>query len=172
MKRYAILIVGITLAVCCVCAGNAYSADKIGYVDVNQVFDQYGKTKEYDDALAKKQDVYEQERTARLQKIQDAQGKLSLLKEDERNKLQQQIDKDKGDLLQFDRQQQTELKRERDEKLKEILLTIERVVREYAEKEQYTLILNDKVLIYGTKALDITDTIIKRMNELAPSDKK
>ena len=165
MRYSGIAVVCIAAVFVLATAGMAQSAEKIAYVNLSRVFDEYGKTQEYDAVLSKKQDQYEQERNVKLQKIQEAQGKLSLLKEAEKTKLQEQIDTDRNALLEFDRQQQTDLRRERDEKIREILLEIEKVVREFAEKGQYSLVLNDKVLIYGAESFEITEPIIKILNE-------
>ena len=138
---------------------------KIGYVDLSRVFDEYTKTKEYDAVLEKKHKEYEDVRNKKMDKIREAQGKLALLKEDEKAKLQESIEKDKADLLEFDRQQQTELKKQRDEKIREILLEIEKVVHDFAEKEKFALILNDRVLIYGEKTMDLTEKVLKLLND-------
>ena len=138
---------------------------KVGYVDLSKVFDEYGKTKEYDAVLEKKHTEYEDARNKKLDKIREAQGKLALLKEEEKAKLQESIDKDKADLLEFDRQQQTDLKKQRDDKIREILLEIEKIVHDFAEKEKYALILNDRVLIYGDKTMDLTEKVLKLLND-------
>ncbi|MFH1360002.1 MAG: OmpH family outer membrane protein [Candidatus Omnitrophota bacterium] len=138
---------------------------KIAYVDIGQLFDGYSKTDSYDKMLEEKYNTYEQERTKRLEKIQDARGKLSVLKKEEKDKLEEQIKKDEASLLDFDREQQTDLKKQRDERIREILLEIEKVVREFAEKGNYSIIINDKVLIYGKETLDITEQVLKDLNK-------
>ena len=143
----------------------AQAAPKIGYVDLSRLFDEYGKTKDYDAVLEKANNVYQAEREKKLAKVKDSQGKLSLLKDAEKAKLQQEIDKDRSDLLEYDRQQQTDLKKQRDEKIKEILAEIEKVVKNYAEKEKFSLILNDRVLIFGGQEMNVTDPILKTLNE-------
>ena len=158
----AILILSLSMG-----AAQAQSLDgkKVGYVDLSRVFDEYTKTKEYDAVLEKKHTEYEGVRNKKMDKIREAQGKLALLKEDEKAKLQDSIEKDKADLLEFDRQQQTELKKQRDEKIREILLEIEKVVHDFAEKEKFALILNDRVLIYGEKTMDLTEKVLKLLND-------
>ena len=138
---------------------------KVGYVDLSRIFDEYAKTKEYDAVLEKKHGEYEDTRSKKMDKIREAQGKLALLKEVEKAKLQESIEKDKADMLEFDRQQQTELKKQRDEKIREILLEIEKVVHDFAEKEKFALILNDRVLIYGEKTMDLTGKVLKLLND-------
>ena len=141
------------------------AGEKIGYVDLSRVFDEYSKTKEYDAVLEKKNSEYQDARNKKLDKIREEQGKLALLKENEKAKLQESMDKDKADLLEFDRQQQTDLKKQRDEKIREILLEIEKIVRDFAEKEKYSYILNDRVLIYGDKSKDLTEKVLKLLND-------
>ena len=69
-------------------------------------------------------------------------------------------------LQEFDRQQQTDLRKEQDEKMREILKDIEEAVRKHAEKEAYTLVFNDRVLVYQTKSMDISDKIIAALNKV------
>lgn len=157
------------------CAGSSFaqgsSGLKIAYLDLSKVFDNYSKTKEYDATLEKKHDAYVQEHKAKEQKINDAQSKFALMKEEEKTKLAAQIEKDKVDLAAFDRQEQIDLKKERDEKIREILGEIEKTVKEFAQKENYTLILNDRILIYGSPEIEITDQISKILNEKNPVKK-
>ena len=140
------------------------ASDKIGYVDLSRLFDQYEKTKEYDAVLEIQHKEYESERNSRVEQLKTTQNKLSLMKESEKEKLQNELDKMRAELLEFDRQQQTELRKKRDEKIREILLEIEDIVKKYAKKNKYDVILNDRVLIYGQENLDITEKILSNLN--------
>lgn len=142
----------------------AQESQRIAFVDLSRIFDEHHKTAQFDQALEEKSVQYQKERNKKLEKIQEAERRLTLLREEERQKLVDQIQKDKNDLTAFDRKNQTDLRRERDEKIREILLEIEKVVENYARKERYDVILNDRVLIYGEKSLDLTDAIINILN--------
>ena len=72
---------------------------------------------------------------------------------------------DKTDLLELDKEQQTHIRKQRDEKIREILAEIEKVVKDYATKEKFSFILNDRVLIYGGPEMNITEPILKVLNE-------
>ncbi len=144
---------------------------KIAYINLAKVFDSYNKTKEYDAALEKRHDGYKKEFDGKIQKVKDSEAKLSLLQEDEKAKLQAQIDKDKSDLAVFEREKTMDLRKERDEKIRELLGEIEAVIKDYSEKEGFALVLNDRVLAYSTKDLDITDPITKILNEKYPAKK-
>ena len=49
--------------------------------------------------------------------------------------------------------------------MKEILGDIQEAVKKYAEKEGYTLVFNDRVLVYQTKSMDITNQIVEILNK-------
>lgn len=49
--------------------------------------------------------------------------------------------------------------------MKEILKDIEETVKKYAEKEGYTFVFNDRVLVYQDKSYDITSKIIDILNK-------
>jgi len=141
---------------------------KIAFVDLSRLFDEHHKTAAYDALLEQNHKAFETERNDKIAKIQEAQGKLALLNEDKKAALEEEIEKMKADLLEYDRQQKTSLTKERNEKIREILLEIEHEVSNYAEKEGYDLILNDRVLIYGNPTKDLTNEIIKRLNANEP----
>ena len=141
---------------------------KIGYVDLSRLFDEYYKTKEYDKVLEGEHKAYEQESKAKIDQLREAQGKLALLKEDQKKATEDEIEKMKNDLLEYDRQKKTDLTKERNEKIREILLEIEKIVSGYAEQNGYTVILNDRVLIYADKGLDLTENILKNLNAKKP----
>lgn len=141
---------------------------KMGFVDLSRLFDEHHKTAAYDKLLEENHKAFESERNGKIEKIQEAQGKLALLNEEKKAELEEEIEKMKADLLEYDRQQKTTLTKERNEKIREILLEIEREVSGYAEKEGYDIILNDRVLIYGNPAKDVTEEIIKRLNANQP----
>ena len=155
-------------------SSNAFSqaAVKLAYVDLSKLFDEYYKTKDYDKVLEAKSKTYESERNAKIEKIRDSQGKLAALADDKKATVEQEVEKLKTDLIEYDRQKKTELNKERNDKIREILLEIEKVVSGYAEKEGYTMILNDRVLIYGNQTLDQTEPILKLLNANQPADAK
>ena len=65
----------------------------------------------------------------------------------------------------YDKQKQADLRKEQEEKTKEILGEIQAAVKKYSEKEGYTFVFNDRVLVYQTKSLDITTQIVEILNK-------
>ena len=106
-----------------------------------------------------------------VEKVRDAQGKLALLKESEKQKTQADIDKQQADLIEFNKQKMTELAKQRDEKVREILLEIEKNVSAMAKKEGYDMIFNDRVLVYGDQGMNLTEKVLKGLNDSYPGKK-
>lgn len=168
MKHLLTLAIIISLTVV---AFQAEAKDgKIGYVNLNRMFDEYYKTTNFDKELEVKHKSFEEKSKEMVEKIQEAQGKLAALKEEEKAELEEEIKKMKDDLLEFDRQEKTNITKDRNEKIREILLEIEKAVSTYAKKEGFSIILNDKILIYGDLTLDLTDTMIQILNENKPKE--
>jgi outer membrane protein len=137
---------------------------KIGVMDLSKVFDNYQRTKEYDAVLEGKTKDYEKARNEKIDKIKDLQNKLALLKDNEKDKVNKDLDQMKNDLASFDQAQQTDLRKQRDEKIREILLEIEKVTSDFAKREKFDIILNDRVLVYGADGLDISSQVLDILN--------
>jgi outer membrane protein len=164
MRRIA-LILGIAILSLVIMLATTQAAEKFGAVELGRIFNEYSKTKDYDKALSEKQGAYESEREKKVNEIKQLQEKMNLLSDKEKENKKSEVDSKMKALDDFDRQKQTDLRKEQDEKMKEILKDIEDVVKEYAEKESFTIVFNDRVLVYQAKGLDITDKIIAILNK-------
>ncbi|KPK98165.1 MAG: hypothetical protein AMJ95_05480 [Omnitrophica WOR_2 bacterium SM23_72] len=141
------------------------AAEKIAYVDLSRIFSEYNKTKDYDKVLTNKENVYSADREKKVNEIKQFQDKMNLLSDKEKEAKQGDLESKIKTLQDYDREKQTDLRKEQDEKMKEILKDIEETVRQYSEKEGYTLVFNDRVLVYQDKSMDITDKIIELLNK-------
>ena len=138
---------------------------KIAYVDLSKVFDSYQKTKEFDAVLQSEGEVFQKERDAMIQKIQDAQGKLNLMNDAQKTAMQADIEKQKNDVVAYDKEKRTELAKKRDDKVREILAEIQKIVSNLANREGYAYVLNDRVMIYGDPQFNVTDVVLKTLND-------
>jgi outer membrane protein len=177
MKSLKVLSIMACLVLAGVCLmPKAHAQDfkgKVAYVDLSRMFDEYEKTKSYDKVLEADNQKFQEERTKKIDMIRDLQGKTAALKDDEKAKVEKDIEKLKAELLAFDQQKRTDLTKARDEKVREILMEIEKTVSEYAKKEGYAYVFNDRVLIYGDQSMNITEPILKSLNEAyTKQDKK
>lgn len=144
--------------------GSAQAADKFGYIDLSRTFSEYSKTKGYDKTLTDKEKAYTDERDKKVADLKAFQDKVSLLNDKEREAKSAELQAKVKEFQTYDQQKQADLRKEQDERMKEILKDIEEAVKKYAEKEGYTLVFNDRVLVYQTKSMEITNEIIASLN--------
>jgi len=162
MKRAA-LLAGVILGLF-IFLRVAEAAEKMAYVDLSRIFSEYNKTKDYDKALSAKEDSYTADREKKVDEIKQFQDKLDLMSDKEKDSKKSILEEKIKTFRDSDRQKQTDLRKEQDEKMKDILKDIDEAVKKYAEKQGYTLVFNDRVLIYQAKNLDITTSIIEILN--------
>ena len=162
MKRLTVVLLGLIFSL--VLAGSAYAADKFGYVDLSRSFSEYNKTKGYDKTLSDKEKSYTDERDKKVADLKAFQDKLNLLNDKEREAKGAELQSKVKSFQDYDKQKQTDLRKEQEERMKEILKDIEEAVKKYAEKEGYTMVFNDRVLVYQNKTMDITNQVIAILN--------
>lgn len=153
-------VIGLILLV-----GTARAVEKFAYVDLSRIFSEYGKTKDYDKVLVEKESGYEAERNKKVDEVKQLQDKINLLSEKEKTAKKPELETKVKALQDFDRQRQTDLRKEQDEKMKELLKDIEEAVKQHAEKEGYSMVFNNRVLVYENKTMDITAKVIQILNK-------
>ncbi len=164
MRRTTVVLLALMFSLS-IFLGKASAAEKFAYVNLSGIFSEYGKTKDYDKLLSDKENTYSQEREKKVNEVKQFQDKMNLLSDKEKETKKADMETKVKALQDFDRQKQTDLRKEQDEKMKEILKDIEDTVKKYAEKEGYTFVFNDRVLVYQNKAYDITDKIVGLLNK-------
>ncbi len=145
--------------------GGVLADDKFAYVDLSRLFSEYGKTKEYDKALNEKQSAYRAEIDKKTNEVKQFQDKMNLLSDKEKEEKKAELETKIKGLQDFERQKLTDLRKEQDERMKEIFKDIEEAVKQYAEKEGYTLVFNDRIFVYQAKNMDITDKAMDILNK-------
>jgi Skp family chaperone for outer membrane proteins len=148
-----------------VIAGAAQAAEKLGYVDLSRIFAEYGKTKDYDKVLSDKEAAYTADRDKKVNEVKALQDKLSLLSDKEKEAKKGEMETKVKALQEYDRLKQADLRKEQDEKMREILKDIEDAVKQFSAKEGYTMIFNDRVLVYQAPNLNVTDGVMVILNK-------
>ncbi|MFA6350324.1 MAG: OmpH family outer membrane protein [Candidatus Omnitrophota bacterium] len=164
MKKLAVLFCS-AMFVLSLFAGTAMAADKFAYVNLTKIFGEYSKTKDYDKVLGDKENIYNNERDKKVNEIKQLQEKFNLLSDKEKEAKKGDIEAKIKALQEYDRTKQTDLRKDQDEKMKDILKDIETAIKGYALKNGYTMVFNDRVLVYQDKSMDITEPIIKIINK-------
>lgn len=166
MKKILTVMVMALLGVALLTSGAfAQAGKKIAVLNLSKLFDSYEKTKEYQKQLDDVRASYQKELDDRNNKIKDAEDKLAALKEGEKANATKEINNMKAALAEFVQTKRTDLLKQEEEKTREILLEMEKMISDYAKKEGIDMVINDRVLLYSNTSLDVTDPIIKMMNE-------
>ena len=138
---------------------------KVGSVDLARTFDAFQKTKSAEKALEDEAMKKKDERDKRIEEIKKLKGELDLLNEKGKTEKQALIDQKIKDLQQFERDAQNNLRREKERTIQEILKEIDDVVQAYARDHGYTILLNDRALLYRSEGMDVTNDIIAILNK-------
>ncbi|OGX44894.1 MAG: hypothetical protein A3G38_02625 [Omnitrophica WOR_2 bacterium RIFCSPLOWO2_12_FULL_51_8] len=165
MKRVTAVVLAFAFVLSISAAAFAQAAEKFAYVDLTRIFTEYGKTKDYDKSLTEKEGAYTAEREKKVTEVKQTQDKMNLLNEKEKASKKTELDSKIKSLQDFDRQKQADLRKEQLEKAQEIEADIREAVKKIAEKEGYTMVFNDRVLVYQSKSLDITDKAMEGLNK-------
>lgn len=163
MKKAGVVLAGVFFSLVLL-AASAQAADKFGYVDLSRAFSEYNKTKGYDKTLSDKEKVYTDERDKKVAELKAFQDKLNLLNDKQREAKGAELQSKVKTFQDYDRQKQADLRKEQEDRMKEILKDIQEAVKKYSEKEGYTLVFNDRVLVYQTKSMDITNQVVAILN--------
>ena len=141
------------------------AADKIGYVDLAKVFDEYQKTKQFDKSLEAKGASKQTDRDKMVADIKKLRDEAELLSAKAKDDKQAAIDEKIKVLQEYDRTTRDSLRRERDEMVKDILKEIETVIQDFGKSQGYGYIFNDRVLVYKSESGDLTNQVIKALND-------
>ena len=138
---------------------------KIGVVNLAKVFKEYEGTKTSEVELEKIAGGKQQEREKKVGEIRDMKDELALLNEEAREERRKGIEDRMRDLASFDQSAREALRDKRDTTLEKILDEIEKVVTAYAKEKGFDLILSDRAVLFGVDPMDITNDIIKILNQ-------
>lgn len=143
----------------------AVDAGKIGYVDLARVFDEYQKTKQFDKALEAKGASKQSERDKMVAEIKKLRDEAELSSAKAKDDKQVVIDEKIKALQEYDRTTRDGLRRERDGMVKDILKEIETVIQDFGKNQGFSFIFNDRVLVYKSEGDDLTNQVIKVLND-------
>ena len=143
----------------------AQAADKIGYVDLARVFDEYTKTKEFDKSLETKGAAKQADRDKMVADVKKLRDEAELLSAKAKDDKQAVIDEKIKTLQDFDRTTRDALRKERDGMVRDILKEIEVVIQDFGKAQGYGYIFNDRVLVFKSEQNDLTTQVIKVLND-------
>ncbi|PIQ82405.1 MAG: hypothetical protein COV76_03715 [Candidatus Omnitrophica bacterium CG11_big_fil_rev_8_21_14_0_20_64_10] len=137
---------------------------RIGYVDMERVFDGYGGTSKHREEIDHYAKERKGERDKRVAEIQRLREEEIILNAEGRDARRQQFEDKLKDLAQFDRQVEGTLRQRKEEAIGAIIDKIQAAIEEHAKKTGLNLVLSDRVVLYHDDALDVTDEVLKILN--------
>jgi outer membrane protein len=156
-------VIFIMLAI--VCTSISYAEIKFAYVDFVKVFNNYKKTISTEKELEKKGEKKQKEHDKMVTQIRKLKDKFELASDAEKDKIQSQINEKIRELQTFDQEASKELLKEKDDAAKEIIKEFDELVKEIGEQEGYTLIFNERMILYGQNSYDLTDRVLDELNK-------
>ena len=170
-KRIGVLALAIIFAVGILVGGfaeKAYAKEaKIGYVLMAKVFDEYYKTKDSEKILSEKGNIKEAERKKMIDELKKMKDEQALLSDKAKAEKQVALDNKLKVLQDFDLKTRDELMKQRNDLLGGIMADITKVIADHAKAEGYDVVLNSdpRVMLYGSEGMDITATILTKLNK-------
>lgn len=138
---------------------------KIGYVDFEKVFNEYHKTKEGNEILNKEKVAKEDEGKKLVDVINKMRQEAELLSQDAKKKKEEEIKQKIKELREFTELTRRDLIKKRNDMWKGIFEDIRAVVQEKGKNEEYSLIFDDKALLFKLDGLDLTEEVIQVLNK-------
>jgi outer membrane protein len=147
---------------------------KIGYVDLQKALNESDAGKQAKEKFKGEVSRLEQSLERRKQEVEKLKEELEkkglLLKEEERASLESDYRQKMRDFERLYKDSQQELEIKDREMTGRILEDLRQVIHGLGEGGSYTVILegNNTVVLYGSKAIDLTETVIKSYNAKGP----
>ena len=150
--------------------GNAFAIEKIVYLDLDYILSNSNKGKNILSDLDKKNN----------ENIKIFKSKEKILKTEEENLLKQKNIisneaynekvknlKNKVKIFRSEKNQLvTEFKKNRENKINDFIKIVDNILGEYVKANSIDLVLNKKDIIMGKNSFNITEEILKKVNEL------
>lgn len=164
MKKLAVMLTAAFTGII-ILTGLAYAQDKLAYIDLSRAFSEYNKTKDFDKKLTEKENSYITERDKKLGEFNTLKDKFALLSDKDKDAKKGELESKAKTLKDFVTKKEEELRKEQEDKMKEILKDIQDAVKVHSDKTGITVVFNDRVLVYQTKSMDITDSVLAILNK-------
>ena len=161
---------------------------KIAVIDMNRVFQEYNKTKINEAKLKKQAEIYKEYSTQLAQSLAKLRQEFVKLRDDSQNMVYTAAEREnrrlnaqekyrqaaakEAELREYNRERQRQLRDEYEKLRSSILADISNVVSSKCLAEGYGLVLdksgrslnNIPLVVYSSKMLDITESVIKTLN--------
>ena len=147
-------------------SGILFAAEgKFATVDIGKIFDEYEKTKKYDQQFQTEGKTKQEERDAIVHEVRRLRDEMALLSEEVKKEKQDTIEAKLKELDTFDGDTRKVLGEKRNEAVREVFQDIETVMAQYGERKGYDIVFNDRALLYKNKQFDVTADVLRELND-------
>lgn len=155
-------------------AGEAGAVGKIGYIEVERVFEKYQKTLDLNAKLQQERKEKIAARKAMVEEINALKDEADLLRDEPKKKKEVVVDEKVKALYQFEEKVKREALQKQARLQEEILGDIRGALAEVGKAEGYALILSftGEDIGYRSDALDLTEGVVKTLNKRYSDTKK
>jgi len=162
--KMAALVFFVSLSLSALSAAHA-AGEKIVFMDLGKVFDDYNKTKDLDKQLEAKSTSKQADRDKMVTEIKKMKDELDLAADKDKAKKQAAVEEKLKKLQDFDNSSRNELKKDRDDMARTILGEIKNTIDEIGKKEGYAFILDSRAILFGNDADNLTSRVLKILND-------
>lgn len=145
-------------------------AAKIGIVDIMRVLDESKYKAEYEQRIKamiqQKQDERKKLANEAEQRVETIKMEMLLLTEEAKIEKRKEIAAEVRKLKEFEVQAQKAIQEQGRDYMKELEEKVKAIVNEVAAEEGLELVLNSVAVIYNKEARDLTDVVLKKLDEL------
>ena len=164
MKKLVVLAIAITAMSC--------QQNKIGYVDSVKIMDEYQEKVDVEAKFQKKAETMGRKRDSISQafqmELQEFQGKAQSLSQQNAQEQYSELQQRGQRIGQQLQQEEQQLQLNSQEQMDSLVKKVKKEIRAYGKDNGYTYILGGGEggsVIYGDKAKDVTDAILKILND-------
>ena len=168
------------LVICVLLAGQTAYAEnlKIGFVDLVKALNESDAGKkakaDLEFVIKSKQSLLDEKGKA-IEKLKaDMEKQASVLSSEAKKSKEEELERIIREYQRLVTDSQNEVKKNESDATNEIVKDLREQIQKLGQKEGYTFILEnaDGLILYSKKEMDLTETIIKRYNELKLKNKK
>jgi outer membrane protein len=154
----------------------AQDSVKIGYVDMQQALNESAAGKEAKTDLEKmvneRQAKIDEKIAMRDKLVAEIEKQSVVLSDDAKRQKQDELEKLGREVERLVSDSNAELQKQQREMELEIVKDLDTILNDIGKGEGYTLILPAEVILYSVEGIDITDEVIKKLNDIHKSKSK
>ena len=157
-------------------SARAADVQKFGAIDIQKVLNESeaGKKAKSDlEGMIKAKQTGIDEKSKAIEKMKaDIDKQASVLSADARKNKEEELEKSLREYQRLVQDSQAEVKKKEAELTDGILKDVRDMIDKIGEEEGYTLIIEKGMVLYSSKGIDITDSILKRYDSSKSKSKK